>query len=448
MDAPSFRNNTRFASTMKFLREALKLDISEVDKEGGPARSYVTNIERGDDMPITDDTISKYAAAFSSAKPRTLLDAADPSLESFLRSYATLFKAFEDFAATSERDARLTEERKWSPEKQNMAAQRLFIGINVLTDEPMWCDVLTAPEHNKGDRRVRSIPAAITEYENRGGVDHMLLQIAQDQPALTLIPHTFATSANFISDKAWIDWSLRGGKGFSFGVNRSAFSKAVIDPIANVTSLYRALQRAEILGANGTDMVTLAWAILGANAAADRTGHTPIECLDDIAEIVGRAEEKIAGTVPEPLQIRTVTEKYLLPWALQYTVATWDVRFDVEPDPDSDQLNTVTWVANRLHDSGTLPAASVTGYAVCLYDREQFPRLAEVLADLNRPAITYTPGRLAGDEHRAQTAELCPVGPHPAFGLVRAAGTNEWTPVQLYSAQPPSYEQVGALGAR
>lgn len=430
MTATSFRNNTRFAYTIKFLRETLKMDISEVGAEKGPARSYVTNIERCDEMPITDATIDKYATAFRNAKPSNGFATMDPSLESFLRAYATLFKAAEDAKGTGERDTALAEERQWSPDKQkNMAGRRLFIGIDIVTGEPMSCDVLTRPNSKTPDD-MRSIPAAVCGYEDKTAADHMLVKIAQDQPALTLIPHRFSPSERFMGSRGWLNWSLRGGDRLSFGVSQQAFTKAVIDPIANVDSLDTALERAQALGATGTDMVTLAWLILTANADAARAGlRTPIECLE-LDRPASRLDVEFTGTVPPAVLMKLAAERYLLPWALQHTVATWDVRYDIEKtDSAEEQINTVTWTTN---ERAATAAAGFNGYGVCLYDDKQFPQLAAVLEDLNRAAITYTPGRLAGDEKHGQTWELCTVGPHPAFGLVRATGTDEWKPVQLY----------------
>ncbi|SLH41885.1 hypothetical protein [Mycobacteroides abscessus] len=446
MEATSFRNHPRFAYSIKFLREALEMDIAEIDSEGGPARSYVTDIERVDDMPITDATIGKYIAAFKKAKSRTQYSANDSSLESFIRSYATIFKALEDADGTRERSKFLADERQWDTAKQSLAGRRIFIGIDLLKEDALFCDVLTAPPA-KSDDGQRSLPAALTAFEHPGEAERMLLKIAGDQPALTLIPKAAVAADNALY-AASMGWSLRGGDTFTYGVTGRGWARAVIDPIAAVFNLDGALERAEILGAVGTDVVSLAWAILLANAASARGLRSPIELLDHEIPSIDQLGAEFTGTMPASEQIQLAIEKYLLPWALQHTAATWDVRFEVpsgaEFSADSasqgEQLDGVGWKATRTHHPDGR-STTVTGYSVCIYDHDQFPQLARVLEALNKGAITYTPGRLAGDEQRAQTWELCMVGPHEAFGVVRAAGTDEWRPVQLYAVATREHPQ-------
>lgn len=262
----------------------------------------------------------------------------------------------------------------------------------------------------------------------------IVVRVAQRHPLRALVP------VSQVAASAALRAVMRGqcerygsnvrGYGYLSGLARP---EVFFDPIAGVQTLSGGLERAMALGADGDDVVALAWAILAANfhAYPPRKGITPINAWRRLADKAAFAldvqgSQDTANTVKQPdsKTITEVSERYLRRWHGLGSVTGSDVRIET-PSVLTDPAK--VWHGAVPENAGE-PAGDRSAW---VFDDSMFSGLPAAMAQRGVSALTLTASSVS--IHREFPSELSwlPSRIDPRIGLV-CNDTGTWQAVQLY----------------
>lgn len=431
------RNTPEFGRTMARVRRHFASKITSFDMAGGPDRNYIAKIEDGTDMPITKDTLDKYTAAINKIDAHQDLD------PTFLGSLGRIFKSADiDWSSFPESSGRELRQRA-------TALGAVMLGVDMLTGDYVTANSVRAVQTRRPNGSV-TVESVLQQHFGAELLPIALGRIARMTPAVTLLPHAHVAALGPLFAVAR-DWEQQSqGRRLSFGLTRQP--KAILDPLAGVTDLASAVERAEALGATGTDAVITGWAILSANArAAQRLNTSPIHVWPPSSmQPTHKTDDAAMPGRPSYEDMLAAGKKWIKPWAIEHTAASWSVSFTVEPpattevmeidggpvlvsipdDPHNPRPNEISWHSNHVQDIGEVTLAAGD---LCVYNDEQFGRLGNVLAHMGLPTQVLTETSLnAQITYPPRTYELLPISPHYSYALAREVGQNQWQALQMF----------------
>lgn len=475
-------NNTQaFGIMIRALRRKTLRSYEQFAALGAPSDRYQKSIESGAEMPLTDETLEKYAAAF---------EAVDSDVSASL-----LFALAE---STHEEKIYQRGEHQADLEKDPLyvGSEGFRLGFQHEHSRVVNAGALKYPE---------SGPAhTLAALSSRTSFVEVSSRIAARHTALTLVPWPVAQASRQLrGGEPWISYLIyRVGLYTDMG-----YPRATIDPLTGITTLERAYERAAAMGAEGADRSHLAWAVLLANADAAATGGTPlaswISAASDSATSIVIAEsgrrrvtvrqrwreqmsamgastwttitglepakevkehvnafaitstpssatdlesageankakviddrtgsQPSSGEQPVMMSVEAIIERaapYLLPWAEEWLIAH-RLRFGVNQHEKSPHID---WQADSFDPAESGPGEHPQP-RMWFYDDTAIPALPNVLASQEIPNLVMGNRQLTATGCYGPDYTWCPGGVTDRFAVVMEAGTGTWRAVRLY----------------
>ncbi|MDO3331512.1 hypothetical protein [Mycobacteroides abscessus] len=422
MPVLTFQNSFFFGDFVRYLRDKIVgQPRTVVHANGGPSVSLQNDIETSKDIPITEETLSKYSEAFDILAPGS-------AFFSFFEALgAGMFHINSTGHAVNTRRHEIRETLStWGDRNE------IYLGVDIKTGEDVRAHALAYPPREDALTLARSLA------DRRGPAACItpLLTLALRHPALTLIPQSQEQVTRAAIAAAQDPHHLR-----TVHTN----PERNLDPLAGVTSLQQARQRAQVLGADPDSSAT-AWIILLANAIGAERNHSPLlswiryqTAPAPWAEQIARWGQPIQAGLPGVEAMLPQATKTLEPWAHLYGDSLFDVQFTphCQKDPTTGTVSTaVKWDVQEVPRP---PAPSAGPDDIWIYDSTATSqRLGHVLHDMGVSNIIFADEQY-GIVHSGsgfkpeQVLYWCPLGPSDDYALIYSAHHNQprWRAVQL-----------------
>lgn len=412
MPTLAFQNTPYFADLIRYLREnVVKQPRPAISTHGGPSVSLQNDIETGKAISITEETLGKYSDAFDMLAPGN-------AFISFIDALGTgMLHIDSDRTVHTRRHEIADALSTWNNDNE------IYLGIDIKTGENVSAHALVyptvAPAH---------LARALADRRGAAASIDPLLKLALRQQALTLIPQSQQQITRVATEAAADPAQPR-----TVHTN----PERNFDPLTGITSLQRARQRAQVLGADPDKSAATAWIILLANAIGAEHNNTPLlswihyrSATAPWVKHTSGFDEPLRAGLPAVSLMLEEAETTLGPWARLYGDSLWDVQFTPEP------RQAVTWQVQEIARPTAPPPQPED---IWIYDSTATnQRLGHVLHDTGIPNIMFADAQTPSIVHSGsgftpkRVLHWCPLGPDDRFALVyHESGQPHWRALQL-----------------